>query len=39
VYHSSRYRGLHRPAALAVAVWTAGLFFVLGIVLRLLEIV
>ncbi|MFD1588038.1 hypothetical protein ACFR9U_13710 [Halorientalis brevis] len=38
-YHAARYRGLHRPAALAVAAWVAGLLFVLGIVFRLLEIV
>lgn len=38
-YHASRYRGLHKPAALAVAAWVAGSLFVLAIVLRLMELV
>lgn len=38
-YHAARHRGLHKPAALAVAAWTAGILFVLVIVLKLLEIV
>ena len=37
-YHTSRHRGLHRPAAIAVAAWVAGTMFVLGVVLRLLEV-
>jgi len=35
VYHSSRYKGLHRPAALAVTAWMVGLAVVALVTLRL----
>lgn len=35
VYHSSRYKGLHRPAALAVTAWMVGLTVVVLIALQL----
>ena len=35
VYHSSRYKGLHRPAALAVTAWMVGLAVVVLITLQL----
>jgi hypothetical protein len=35
VYHSSRYKGLHRPAALAVTAWMVGLAVVVLIALQL----
>lgn len=35
VYHSSRYKGLHRPAALAVTAWMVGLSVVVLVALRL----
>lgn len=39
VYHSSRYKGLHRPAALAVTAWTVGMAVVALVVLRLVGVV
>lgn len=36
VYHASRSRGLHRPAAVAAVAWMVGLFFVGTVVVRLL---
>lgn len=35
VYHSSRYKGLHRPAALAVTAWMVGLAVVALVALQL----
>jgi len=39
VYHSSRYKGLHRPAALAVTAWMIGMAVVGLVVLRLVGVV
>jgi len=39
VYDAARHRGLHAPAGIAAAAWMAGMLFVLGVVLRLLEFV
>lgn len=38
VYHAVRYRGLHRPAALAAAAWTVGMLVVALVSLRLLDL-
>jgi len=38
-YQSSRYRGLHRPAALAVAAWAVGTLVLIAVALRLMEII
>jgi hypothetical protein len=38
VYHSSRYKGLHRPAALAVTAWMVGMAVVGLVVLRLVGV-
>jgi hypothetical protein len=39
VYSASRYRGLHRPASLAVAAWMVGVLVLAVIVAKLLGVV
>ncbi|WP_247005756.1 hypothetical protein [Halorientalis litorea] len=38
VYHAVRYRGLHRPAALAAAAWMVGMLVVAVVSLRLRDV-